>query len=193
MSLHTSARPQLDDVYRLTKGLAAKNRGAGSRNVPHRLNKQEHQIFDIARSKGFAVMRGNGYRRERKGSPLLNSLRQRADALARPLVWVEQGTEHDKCCIDFSPLRCDDPLKLRPLLELARKAAREFEAQECETGELFDTLDTQLMQSQPIWALPPLTARFSTSRENPKQSKQLAAALVRAVSVPATMIADELT
>lgn len=31
-------RPSLDDIERISKGLAAKTRGVGSRQVPHRLN-----------------------------------------------------------------------------------------------------------------------------------------------------------
>ena len=84
-------RPSLQDVEKLAKGLASKKRGLGSRGVPHRLNSDEWDVYERASKFGFAVVKGSGHRRERKGSPLLNTLRQRADALAKPLVWVEQG------------------------------------------------------------------------------------------------------
>ena len=83
-------RPTLLDVDRLSRGLAATRRGVGSRRVPHRLNAEERTAYEVAERKGFAVLRdGGSWRRDRKGSPLLNILRQRADAIARPLVWVE--------------------------------------------------------------------------------------------------------
>ena len=89
-------RPSLDDVERLSRGLRARRRGLGSRAVPHRLNEDERRRFELAKRKGFAVLPGTGSRRERKGSPLLNTLRQHADALARPLVWVELNVARAK-------------------------------------------------------------------------------------------------
>jgi hypothetical protein len=38
--------------------------------VPHRLNQEERLAFNIARDKAFLTLKGSGYRRERKGSPL---------------------------------------------------------------------------------------------------------------------------
>ena len=85
-------RPSLDDVQRLSRGDSTKRRGVGSRRVPHRLNADERDIFETAIRNGYAIVDGTAHRRhkEAKGSPLLNILRQRADALARPLVWVEK-------------------------------------------------------------------------------------------------------
>lgn len=40
------------------------------------------QAFDLAKKQGYVVLRGTGYRRERKGSPLLNIFRQFCDAKA---------------------------------------------------------------------------------------------------------------
>jgi hypothetical protein len=55
------------------------------------------------------VLSGNGYRRERKGSPLANSWRQLADALAFPAVTVQNGASEpsrpDLVVVDLSPLR----------------------------------------------------------------------------------------
>lgn len=39
-----AGRPSLDDVERLSKGLAAKKRGTGSRAVCHRLNESERKV-----------------------------------------------------------------------------------------------------------------------------------------------------
>ena len=46
-----SSRPSLDDVERISKGDAAKARGTGSRRIPHRLNAEERQQYDIAKQK----------------------------------------------------------------------------------------------------------------------------------------------
>ena len=102
-------RPSLPDVERCTRAIPRSRRGIGSRHVPHRLNSQEHELYLVAQRRGFAVVKGAGGRRERKGSPLLNCLRQRADALAQPLIWVEQyksaSASVDQVSIDYSPLR----------------------------------------------------------------------------------------
>ena len=80
--LRLRARPTLDDVDRLARGLRAKRRGTGSRAVAHRLNRDEMRVFERAKRDGFAAVRSARDRRG-TGSPLLNTLRQRADALAQ--------------------------------------------------------------------------------------------------------------
>lgn len=47
----STSRPTLDDVERISKGNAAKARGTGSRRIPHRLNAEERQQYDIAKQK----------------------------------------------------------------------------------------------------------------------------------------------
>jgi hypothetical protein len=98
-------RPTLDDVQRISEGKAAKRRGTGSRQVPHRLNVEERQTYNIARQKGFLTLKGSGYRRERKGSPLANIYRQLQDALGHPVIVIEQGNPLDVVLIDLSTLR----------------------------------------------------------------------------------------
>ena len=46
-----SSRPSLDDVERISKGDPAKARGTGSRRIPHRLNAEERQQYEIAKQK----------------------------------------------------------------------------------------------------------------------------------------------
>ena len=46
-------RPTLQDVESLSRGDAAKERGTGSRQIPHRLNADERKIYDIAKSKAW--------------------------------------------------------------------------------------------------------------------------------------------
>ena len=103
-------RPTLDDVERLARGDATKRRGIGSRRIPHRLNMEERRAYEVALRTGYAVLDGSGHRRHKdaKGTPLLNILRQRADALSRPLVWVERHRSGSfwHACVDYSPVRC---------------------------------------------------------------------------------------
>lgn len=104
-------RPTLDDVQRLSEGRAAKSRGTGSRQVPHRLNQEERQLYTLARAKGFLTLRGSGYRRERKGSPLANIYRQLSDVEGRACVLLEQDSGvagEDVLLVDLSPLRLMD-------------------------------------------------------------------------------------
>ncbi len=43
-----------------------------------RLNAEEQVVYSAAKKKGFLVVKGTGYRKERKGSPLCNTYRQAA-------------------------------------------------------------------------------------------------------------------
>ena len=74
-------RPTYDDVQRLSEGKASSsNRGWGSRQVCHRLNAEERKAYTLATTKEFLTLKGSGYRKERKGSPLANIYRQYCDA-----------------------------------------------------------------------------------------------------------------
>jgi hypothetical protein len=68
-------RPTLDDVDRISWGKPAKKKCTGSRGVPHRLNEDERKLYDFARQKGFLEVPGSGWRKERRGAPLLNTYR----------------------------------------------------------------------------------------------------------------------
>lgn len=106
-------RPTLDDVQRLSEGRAARSRGYGSRQVPHRLNQDERQQYNIAKERGFLTLKGSGYRRERKGSPLANIWRQLNDAMGRHCVLVEQQGPNDTVLIDLSTLRLLDASQVK--------------------------------------------------------------------------------
>lgn len=54
----STSRPTLDDVERISKGNAAKARGTGSRRIPHRLNAEERQQYDIAKQKVQGMFAG---------------------------------------------------------------------------------------------------------------------------------------
>ena len=106
-------RAHLDDVENLSYGKGAKKqRGTGSRFTCHRLNREERQIFDRAKRDGYLTVRGNGYRKERKGSPVWNTHRQRCDALKEPCVVVEKRSDSDRVVVDLSTLRVPDDAKL---------------------------------------------------------------------------------
>ncbi len=110
-------RPHIDDVERLSYGKGAKKRrGTGSRFVCHRLNKDERKLYDFAKDAGYLTIRGTGYRRERKGSPLCNIFRQRCDALEGICIIIEKRTEQDTVVIDFSTLRVMDDSKFVSLI-----------------------------------------------------------------------------
>ena len=99
-------RPYLDDVERLSHGKGAKKqRGTGSRMVCHRLNRDERKLYELAKQASFLTMRGTGYRKNRKGSPLCNIFRQRCDASEEICVIIEKRADLDTVVIDFSTLR----------------------------------------------------------------------------------------
>lgn len=112
-----------DDVERLSRGQPSKNKGYGSRNVPHRLNEEERQEMERAAKKGFVTLAGTGYRRGRKGSPLANIHRQWCDAREKPqivLCKASGGRPLDNVIVDLSPLRInglfDDPADVEDFL-----------------------------------------------------------------------------
>lgn len=106
-------RANLDDVENLSYGRGAKKqRGTGSRFTCHRLNRDERRIFDQAKRDGYVTVRGTGYRKNRKGSPVVNTFRQRCDALAQICVIVEKRLESDRVVIDFSTLRLQNDSSL---------------------------------------------------------------------------------
>ena len=183
-----AARPTLADVERLARGEAATRRGIGSRQVPHRLNDDERTAYALAVKRGFAVVTGRGMRRERKGSPLLNTLRQRADALGLPMVWVERhdaraGVDDDAACVDLSPVRCADLGELHEWSErclVAARAAGGVPALDQVSSRVGAVQNTEAeLAAWPIWALQPCVLRFMAA--GPKACKQLAAALVDAL------------
>eukprot|EP00306_Pavlova_sp_CCMP459_P009023 CAMPEP_0185183982 /NCGR_PEP_ID=MMETSP1140-20130426/2301_1 /TAXON_ID=298111 /ORGANISM="Pavlova sp., Strain CCMP459" /LENGTH=320 /DNA_ID=CAMNT_0027750021 /DNA_START=8 /DNA_END=970 /DNA_ORIENTATION=+ len=109
-------RPSLDDVERISRGQRAKQRGVGSRATPHRLNADERAEWERAKRRGWLQLQGRGYRKERKGSPLLNIFRQLSDAHGRVAIWVELGAAGtpgahpdgmpvDWVAMDVTPLR----------------------------------------------------------------------------------------
>ena len=145
------------------------------------LNSDERGSYDLAARNGFALVDGTGHRRERKGSPLLNILRQRADALSKPSIWVERHRTGDLwyACIDYSPTR---PLEATQLDEMLARTLRVVEAESI----AFESIDppwpldagaTAVLPQEddalslPIWCLEACVARFGFRRAEDAQQK----------------------
>ena len=65
-------------------------------------------MYNIAKKRGWLVLRGSGYRRERKASPLANIYRQYCDAMNIPCVVISNtptATTTTTAMIDISTLR----------------------------------------------------------------------------------------
>jgi len=110
-------RANLDDVENLSYGKGAKRqRGTGSRHTCHRLNRDERRLYDLAKRDGYLTVKGTGYRKERKGSPLCNTFRQRCDALEEICIVIEKRSDYDTVVIDFSTLRVPNDAQYVSLL-----------------------------------------------------------------------------
>jgi hypothetical protein len=78
---------------------------------------------------GFVQLRGTGYRRERKGSPLANIHRQLCDALGRACIEVHRGLgtdATDEVIVDLSPFRPVEAAELAAALEVCVEVEKEF-------------------------------------------------------------------
>jgi len=190
-----SARPTLDDVERISYGQAAKKRGTGSRNVPHRLNEMERKEWEVAKKRRYLQLRGTGWRRERGDSPLQNIYRQLCDALNIPCIVVARGvlakdggsdsdsdSDRDRdrqivdiVTIDFSTLRTisiDEPLaRVRSLLrDNDAKFPSLISVQDnlnSAFGQLAPAEVDEIFNSQVIWRIQAFgcTATFSDRKE----------------------------
>jgi hypothetical protein len=97
----------MQDVERISFGKPAKQKGTGSRGVPHRLNQDERNLFDMARNKGYLEVFGSAWRSQRREAPLLNTYRGYCDAKAQPCIVVHKSNNgmEDRVVVDLSPLR----------------------------------------------------------------------------------------
>jgi hypothetical protein len=153
-------RPHLDDVERLSYGKGAtKRRGTGSRYHCHRLNQEERRLYELAKVSSFLTVRGNGYRKERKGSPLQNIWRQRCDALATLAVCVEKRCTEDTVVMDFSTLRVlDDAPFVKMIVDNVLQAKYPDLYELVVDGAVLSSLlqtpvDLDAIKTRPIWAI----------------------------------------
>lgn len=193
-----------DDVERLSRGQPSKQKGYGSRNVPHRLNEQERAELERAARRGYVTLAGNGNRRTRKGSPLANIHRQWCDARGKPQIMLLKavgGLPVDKVIVDLSPLRLNAQFDGRrqidsflikwktEILSAVQNAGMELEVTTDLEDEDFDgdaddndyvmTIDEATQEAwatKPIWKLPVVSmGTFSGDRSNAKaMAKELA-------------------
>lgn len=148
-----------DDVERLSRGQPSKQRGYGSRNVPHRLNDDERQELDRAARKGYLTLIGGGNRRTRKGSPLKNIHRQWCDARDCPQILLYKavgGKAIDEVVIDLSPLRLHGLFDTPELVEdfLVRWKAQILSAAYESKMELLDSASSSLDDDDECDTLP---------------------------------------
>ena len=148
-------RPTLDDVERISFGKGARKRGTGSRYIPHRLNQDERLLYNQAKENNYLVVKGTAYRRERKGSPLCNTFRQRCDALGQVCVVVEKHCGGDRVKVDFSTLRVQsDGAFVAQIMEMLKSKYPELiDGVSNNTSRM--TIDLKAIQNEPIWNMEP--------------------------------------
>lgn len=174
-------RPHIDDVERLSYGKGAiKQRGTGSRYHCHRLNQEERRIFEHAKVSRFLTVKWNGYRKQRKGSPLQNIWRQRCDALATLAVCVEKRSTEDTVIIDFSTLRVWDDAPFVSMIVrnvLKAKYPDLHELVDASASSLIQTpINWEETKTRPIWAIKERLLTIPCARD---VAKSLAADFVR--------------
>mmetsp|Transcript_32916 Transcript_32916/g.104226 ORF Transcript_32916/g.104226 Transcript_32916/m.104226 type:complete len:230 (-) Transcript_32916:26-715(-) len=179
-------RPTVDDVDRISWGKPAKKKGTGSRGVPHRLNEDERQLYDIARRKGFLEVGGSGWRSQRREAPLGNTYRSFCDArgCASIVVHKSQDGNEDVVAVDLSPLRLPETFD-KVVARCAADVAGASDAQvdgdagvsEEALGEEEMELDSgDAWETQPIYHLAPFYVTWTRPRSEAKTlAKELAA------------------
>jgi hypothetical protein len=186
-------RPSKADVDALSRGDAAKRRGTGSRQVPHRLNAEEATAFKVAQTKGYVAVAGTGFRKERKGAPLCNLWRQLSDVDGRCAILLlktaSSADPTDVVVVDAAPLR----LAAAPAAAAvaAVRAALAPHAGACVeapdfvppftvlplalAGEASEEEEREWLAEEPVWRLRPVALAFRGPRAD---ARALAAAAV---------------
>ena len=186
-AMRHAIRPSLDDVERISRGQAAKKRGVGSRGVPHRLNQAERKEWDLAKQRKYLMLRGTGWRKERKGSPLANIYRNYCDAVGIPSINVLRSlgisndqSVQDQVVIDFSPLRVKN---VSESVEFCRSKAHQFDSlvqveDESDINALgWNTEEIEAaMHERAIWQIPvySITATFSDRKASKAYAESVA-------------------
>lgn len=150
-------RPSLDDVDRISYGKRANKRGTGSYNICHRLNKDERQLYNQAKSNNYLITKGTAYRRRRKGSPVVNTYRQRCDALDQVCIVIEKHSGFDRIKIDVSTLRLkDDTVCILQIWNMIHEKYNP-EVMEHATNECIGMplVDESTLKTKAIWNIDP--------------------------------------
>jgi hypothetical protein len=173
-------RPTVSDVERISWGKPAKQKGTGSRGVPHRLNEEERFLFDQARRKGFLEIAGSGWRSQRREAPLLNSYRSLCDARGQASLVLHKGIHAgmDELIVDLSPLRNPETFDQVANACLGQKEGGEVVFQgsgmegseEEEDEETVDAANELLTpwETRPIYQLPPYCIAWELERSDAK-------------------------
>lgn len=167
-------RPDKQDVERISWGKPAKKKGTGSRGVPHRLNQEERQLFDQARTKGFLEVLGSAWRAQRSDAPLMNTYRSWCDACAQVSIVVHKSSTgvDDTVVVDVSPLRLETATAFQAAAESCLEAQpggiirnqgisapketeEATEEAEYESPQEAMLLQTDAWETRPIYQLPP--------------------------------------
>jgi hypothetical protein len=184
-------RPTVNDVERISWGKPAKQKGTGSRGVPHRLNEEERFLFDQARRKGFLEINGSGWRKQRRDAPLLNTYRSLCDARGQASIILHKGsTGVDELVVDLSPLRV-----VTKFADIAATCQHNYGGGEviyqgsvslevtggnddehlphddAQRGEVEDTIWSSF-QTRPIYQLPPYVIAWELCRSDAKARAQ---------------------
>lgn len=172
-------RPTVQDVERISWGKPAKQKGTGSRGVPHRLNDEERQQFDRARQKGFLEVAGSAWRSQRREAPLLNTHRSLCDARGQASIVLHKGSTDadDAVVVDISPLRAPETFHRIAQVLLEHHAGGQITAaadQESENDQETDAVseekDENPWNNRPIYQLPPYCISWeSLSRAQAKE------------------------
>ena len=170
-------RPTKGDVERISWGKPAKKKGTGSRGVPHRLNEDERSQFDRAIQHGFLQIHGfSGWRKERRGSPILNSWRNWCDARCHPSIVLHKSTSpnsmQDRVVLDLSPLRTpeqflsvtqqclqyiEDQVERKNNIKLIYEIENEFDRDDdINDDDQQDEGDVTTMEDGTIWETSPI-------------------------------------
>jgi hypothetical protein len=178
-------RPTVNDVERISFGKPAKQKGTGSRGVPHRLNEDERFLFDQARSKGFLEIAGSGWRSQRREAPLLNTYRSLCDARAQASIVLHKGnTGIDELVVDISPLRYPEMFEEVAQHCLQHHVDGEVIYQGSSTQENEDDDDMEIIneekspwETRPIYQLPPYCVAWELPRSDGKELGKIMAKL----------------
>jgi len=128
----------------------------GSYNICHRLNQDERQLYNQAKSNNYLITKGTAYRRRRKGSPVANTYRQRCDALNQVCIIIEKHSGYDKMKIDVSTLRLQDDTDC--ILQIWNMINEKYpELIECTTNECIGIpkVDECVLKTKAIWNIDP--------------------------------------
>jgi hypothetical protein len=178
-------RPTLNDVERISFGKPAKQKGTGSRGVPHRLNEDERFLFDQARRKGYLEIGGSGWRSQRRDAPLLNSYRSLCDARGQSSIVLHKMTNgSDELVVDLSPLRNPDAFDQIAKQCLQQYAGGQIVFPEVGTNQMdLDAMDDAdsdnddsaankdeqyMWENRPIYQIPPYRIVFELPRPDAK-------------------------